>query len=156
MSEHAPQIKVITRLELYFSIRHINKALRLFADLFDHDYDTLAIFLTVAEVCLQAIFHIVALDPEQVDLEQLYADVNAVGMTALSVGELTGIPRETVRRKLKTLVDGGYLAISPKSRNIFLPPATIMSDRFIEIFGIHIRDIGQLVRSVAYYQRDPV
>jgi hypothetical protein len=155
MIEHAPQIKVLTRLELYFSVRHINKALRLFADLFDHDYDTLAIFLTVAEVCLQAIFHLVALDPDQVDLEQLYADVNAVGMTALAVGELTGIPRETVRRKLKSLIDEGYLAVSPKNRNIYLPPTTIMSDRFVEIFGAHIRDIGQLVRSVSYYQRDP-
>jgi DNA-binding IclR family transcriptional regulator len=75
-------------------------------------------------------------------------------MTALSIGELTGIPRETVRRKVKTLIDGGYLAISPKDKNIYLPASTITSDEVVEIFGFHVRDVGQLVRSVSYYQRD--
>ena len=154
MSENPTSLEILTRLELYFSVRHITKAMKLFGDLFDHDYDTVAIFLTVTEVCLRAIFHLVALDPKQVDIEQLYADLNAVGMTALSIGELTGIPRETVRRKVKMLVDGGYLAISPKDKNIYLPASTITSDEVVEIFGFHVRDVGQLVRSVSYYQRD--
>lgn len=32
-----------------------------------------------------------------------------VGVSALSIGEITGIPRETVRRKIATMVDGGML-----------------------------------------------
>lgn len=156
MTDPTSPLKVLTRLELYFSVRHINKALRLFGPLFDYDYDMLAIFLAVAEVCLQAIFHLVAVDPEQVDIDKLYADINAVGMTALSIGEQTGIPRETVRRKLKTLIDDGYLAQSAKNKNIYLPTSTITDARFIDIFGVHVQDIGQLVRTVAYYQRDPI
>jgi hypothetical protein len=154
MNENPTPLAILTRLELYFSIRHITKAMKLFGELFDHDYDTVAIFLTVAEVCLRAIFHLVALDPQEVDIEKLYGDLNAVGMTALSIGELTGIPRETVRRKVKTLIDGGYLAISQKEKNIYLPASTITSDELVEIFGFHVRDVGQLVRSVSYYQRD--
>ena len=156
MNDQPSPLKVLTRLELYFSVRHVNKAMRAFGQLFDYDYEVVAIFLTVAEVCLQAIFHLVALDPDQVDIEKLYEDINAVGMTALSIGEQTGIPRETVRRKLKTLIDGGFLEVSPKSKNIYLPSSTITSDRFVDIFGVHVRDVGQLVRSVAYYQRDPI
>jgi hypothetical protein len=156
MSEHPPSLQVLTRLELYFSVRHVNKTMKFFGELFNHDYDSVAIFLTVAEVCLQAIFHLVALDPDDVNIEQLYADINAVGMTALSIGELTGIPRETVRRKLKTLTDGGYLAISARNKNFYLPTSTITSERFTDIFGAHVKDVGQLVRAVAYYQRNPV
>ena len=153
MNENGTPLEILTRLDLYFSVRHITKTMRLFGDLFDHDYDTVAIFLVVTEVCLRAIFHLVALDPTKADIEQLYGNLNAVGVSALSIGELTGIPRETVRRKVKTLVDGGYLAVSPKERNVYLPASTINSERVAEIFGFHVRDVGQLVRSVSYYQR---
>jgi hypothetical protein len=153
MNENSTPLEILTRLDLYFSVRHITKAMRLFGDLFDHDYDTVAIFLVVTEVCFRAIFHLVALDPAKIDIEHLYDNLNVVGVTALSIGELTGIPRETVRRKVKTLVDGGYLAISPKERNIYLPASTISNEKVAEIFGFHVRDVGQLVRSVSYYQR---
>ncbi len=141
---------------MYFSVRHVNKALKIFGEIFDHDYDKVAIFLTVAEVCLQAIFHRVALDPARVDAKQLYADVDAVGMTALGISELTGIPRETVRRKVKALIDHGHLALSPKSKNVYLSIGVVTKERFVEAFSTHVKDVGQLVRAVAYYQRDPM
>jgi hypothetical protein len=153
MNDETHSIQILTRLELYFSIRHVNKAMKLFGPLFDHDYEMVAIFLTVAEVCLQALFHVVAQDPEAIDMEALYADANVVGMTALSIGEQTSIPRETVRRKLKLLTDGGFLAVSPRNKNIFLPTSTITSDRFLDLFEAHVKDISQLVRAVSYYQR---
>jgi hypothetical protein len=156
MTEPNPPLHVLTRLELFFSIRHINRAMRLFGSLFEHDYEMVVIFLTVAEVSLQAIFHLVALDPEHVDMEKLYDDINAVGVTALSIGEQTSIPRETVRRKLKTLIDGGFLAVSAKTKHIYLPTSTLTSERFRDLFGVHVRDIAQLVRTIAYYQRDPL
>jgi hypothetical protein len=154
MNDSPTSLNVLTRLELYFSIRHVIKAMKLFGKLFDHDYDMVAIFLTVAEASLRAIFHLVALDPKEIDVEKLYADLNAVGMTALSIGELTGIPRETVRRKVRALIDRGYLAVSQKEKNIYLPASTITSLEVMEIFGFHLNDVGQLVRSVSYYQRD--
>jgi CRP-like cAMP-binding protein len=154
MNEHAPALQTLTRLELYFSIRHINKVMKTFGEVFDHDYETVAIFLCVAEVCLQAIFHLVALDPNEVNAQQLYNDINAVGMTAFGVGERTGIPRETVRRKIKNLIDKGYLAMSGKNKNIYLPTSTLLSERFLELFAGHIKDVGQMVRAIAYYQRD--
>jgi hypothetical protein len=153
MNQTPTPLAILTRLELYFSVRHITKTMKLFGDLFDHDYDTVAIFLTVAEVCLRSVFHLVAVDPDDVDADKLFADLNTVGMTALSIGQLTGIPRETVRRKVKTLVDGGYLAISQKDKNICLSASTLMSNGLAEIFDFHVRDVGQLVRSVSYYQR---
>ena len=153
MSEHSPVVQLLTQLELYFSVRHVNKSMRTFGQLFDDDYDKVAIFLTVAEACLQAIFHLVALDPEQVDIEKLYSDINEVGMTALSIGEQTRIPRETVRRKLKALIDEGFLAVAATSKNIYLPAETLRSERMSELFKWHIKDVGQLIRSVSYYQR---
>jgi hypothetical protein len=156
MSDSPPALQILTRLELYFSIRHTNRAMRLFGQVFDNDYDTVAIFLTVAEVCLQAIFHLVAVAPGDIDLEQLYADVNSAGMTALSIAEITGIPRETTRRKLNQLIANGHLAIAEKGKHIYLPLSVVMNDQFFDIFTAYVKDIGQLVRTVTFYQRDPL
>ncbi len=156
MDAHNPTIKTLTRLELYFSVRHVNKAMRTFAQLFNYDYETAAIFLTVFEACLQAIFHVVALDPGHIDVENVYREINSIGLTALTIGEQTGIPRETVRRKLKALIESGHLATAETSKNIYLPASTLNRPEFAEIFEGHIRDVAQLVRTVAYYQRDPV
>jgi hypothetical protein len=156
MSDSPPALQVLTRLELYFSVRHTNRAMRLFGQVFNNDYDTVAIFLTVAEACLQAIFHLAAVDPGNIDLEQLYTDVNSSGMTALGIAELTGIPRETVRRKLNQLILNGHLAISEKNKHIYLPVAVVISETFFDIFTSYVKDIGQLVRTVAFYQREPL
>jgi hypothetical protein len=155
MSDTPPADLVLTRLDLYFAIRHTNRAMRLFGRIFDHDYDMAAIFLTVAEVCFQAIFHLAAADPAEINIEQLYTDENVAGMTTLSIAELTGIPRETVRRKLKFLIENNFLAVSPNSKNIYLPAATIRSERFLEPFTSYVKDVGQLVRTVMFYQRGP-
>lgn len=156
MNDPGDPVEALTRLELYFSVRHINKALRMFGDLFNHDYDRAAIFLTVAEISLRAIFHRIALDPGLPATGTLHLDINDIGVTALAVSELTGIPRETVRRKLKTLIAAGHLAMATKTKTIYLPIEVMIHDRLAEIFTGHVKDVGQLVRAVAYYQRDPV
>jgi hypothetical protein len=156
MNDPGDPLEALTRLELYFSVRHINKALRAFGDLFNHDYDRVAIFMTVAEIGLRAIFHRIALDPNAPVGGKVQMDIHDVGVSALAVSELTGIPRETVRRKLKILIAEGHLAIATKSKTIYLPIEAMTRTRIAEIFTGHVKDVGQLVRAVAYYQRDPV
>jgi hypothetical protein len=81
MSEEAADLRVLTRLELYFSTRHTLRTMRLFADLFGNDYDLVIIFLAVAEVGLQAVFHLAAINPETVEIKDLYERLGSAGLS---------------------------------------------------------------------------
>ncbi len=154
ISQAPPGISVLTRLEVYFSIRHTLRNMRQFAELFENDYDLVIIFLTVAEVGLQAIFHLAAVNPEEVDIAESFKEASSVGLSMLTIGELTGIPRETVRRKVHRLVDMGYLAIKAKDKSIFIPASTFTSDRMLEILGNHALETSKLVKTIRFYNKD--
>ena len=148
-----PKLELVTKLELYFSIRHTARAMRLFAEAMDYDYDCVVIFLSVAEVCLQAAFYIAPVDPGPRDIETLYSQVASSGLSLMTIAEITGIPRETARRKVKKLVDDKHLAISDQTKNVYLPLSVVMSTKFFDRFTSHMNEASQLVKSIAYYQR---
>jgi hypothetical protein len=154
MNAAAPQVEVLTRLELYFSMRHTLRTMRQFAEVFEHDYDLAMIFLTVVEVGLQAIFHLAAVNAQTVDIDAIYKELSATGLSVMSIGESTGIPRETVRRKVRRLVDLGYLAIREKDKAIYVPASTITEPRMLEILTLHVAEVGALVRTIRFYSKD--
>jgi CRP-like cAMP-binding protein len=156
MSQTPAGIAVLTRLELYFSARHTLRTMRQFAEVFDHDYDLVIIFLTVAEVALQAIFHLAAVNPHDGDIAESFKDLSAVGLSVLSIGESTGIPRETVRRKVRRLIDMGFLAMKDRDKSIYIPIATMTSPKMLDILANHVSEIGSLVRTVRFYSKEPV
>jgi CRP-like cAMP-binding protein len=148
-----PKLEILTRLELYFSVRHTARTMRLFAEVMDYDYDCVVIFLSVAEVCFQAVFHLAPIEPGPKDIERLYSQVASSGLSIMTIAEITGIPRETARRKVKKLVDDGYLSISDQTKNIYLPISVVISSKFYDRFDSHIREASQLVRSISYYSK---
>src|SRR5580658_756893 len=115
-----PKFELVTKLDLYFSVRHTARTMRLFAEVLDYDYDCVVIFLSVAEVCFQAAFHLAPIDVGPKDIENLYSEVASSGLSVMTIAEITGIPRETARRKVKKLVDDKHLAISDHTRNVYL------------------------------------
>jgi len=154
MNEPRPELAILTRLELYFSIRQLSKAMRRFSDVFDHDYDMAIIFLIVAEAAFRAIVHLVAAETDFEQFEKIYMDENSVGLTLLNIGENSGIPRETVRRKVKWLVDQKYLGTLNNNKSVYLPLSTIGDRRFISIFESHAADVVQLVKTIQFYTKE--
>ncbi len=154
MGDTAHPVGVLRRLELYFSIRHMLRAMRQFSELFEHDYDLVMIFLSVAEAGLQAVFHHAAVNAQEIDIEATYEALGAAGLSIMSIGESTSIPRETVRRKVRRLVDMGYLDIRDKDKSIYLPPAAINNPKILEILTYHVKDVGALVKTISFYSRD--
>jgi hypothetical protein len=154
MTRPRSEIEILTKLELYFSIRHTARTLRAFSEVLDHDYDNVAIFLAVAEVCLQAAFHLAPVSPGTADIEQIYSQIARSGLSVMTIGEITGIPRETVRRKVKKLTEQKYLALSEETNNIYLPASVIISKKFRDIFVTHLGETAQFVRAVSFYSRD--
>lgn len=151
MSEDAADLRVLTRLELYFSTRHTLRTMRLFADLFGNDYDLVMIFLAVAEVGLQAVFHLAAINPETVEIQDLYEKLSATGLSIFSIAEATGIPRETVRRKVHQLISKGFLGIRDKDKNVCLPASTLSDPDMLAIMNLYATEIATLVRTIQYY-----
>lgn len=147
------KLEILTRLDLYFSVRHTARTMRLFAEILDYDYDCVVIFLSVAEVCFQAAFHLAPIDVGPRDIENLYSQFASSGLSVMTIAEITGIPRETVRRKVKKLVDDGHLAISQHTKNVYLPVSVVLSTKFFDRFKSHVNEAAQLVKSIAYYQK---
>jgi hypothetical protein len=154
MSQTAADLKVLTRLELYFSTRQTLRTMRLFAGLFRNDYDLVMIFLAVAEVGLQAVFHMAPADPHPVEIKDLYDRLSTTGISIFSIAEATGIPRETVRRKVHQLVATGFLAIRDKDKNVYVPASALSDPEVLEIMNLFVTDIGALVRTIEYYRDD--
>lgn len=150
MSEEAGDLRVLTRLELYFSTRHTLRTMRLFADLFGNDYDLVIIFLAVAEVGLQAVFHLAAINPEAVEIKDLYERLSSAGLSIFSISEATGIPRETVRRKVHQLVSKKFLGIRDKDKNVYLPGSALAEPEMLDIMNLYVNEIGTLVRTIQY------
>lgn len=128
--------------------------MRLFAEIMDFDYDCVIIFLSVAEACFQSVFHLAPMGHGGVDIEKTYSSTAQSGLSVMTIGEITGIPRETVRRKVKKLVDDKCLAISESTKNVYLPASVVISDRFYGKFQAHMGEAEQLVKTVRFYQRD--
>lgn len=150
----AHPIGVLRRLELYFSVRHILRAMRQFAELFEHDYDLVMIFLSVVEAGLQAVFHHAAVNAQEIDIDAVYDTLGTAGLSIMSIGESTSIPRETVRRKVRRLIDMGYLSVSDKDKSIYIPKSAINDPKILEILTYHVKDVGSLVKTISFYSRD--
>jgi hypothetical protein len=144
-------LAVLTRLELYFSLRLVTRTMRRFAQLLDHDYDMLMIFFIVVESCLQAIIVFGGSNADFVTMEKGYMESVSLGLSVLTIGETTGIPRETVRRKIKMLVDLGLLATSDKSRTVYVPLATLVREDISEMIRTYTSDTEQLVNTARLY-----
>ena len=64
-------------------------------------------------------------------------------MNALSVSATTGIPRETVRRKLKLLVEKGVLV--EKDGGYIYKPGNVQDPQHLEAFERGMRDTLQFI-----------
>jgi hypothetical protein len=121
---------------------------------FDHDYDLAIIFLTVAEAGLQAVFQLAAVNAQEIDTDAVYSELGSHGLSILSIAASTGIPKESVRRKLRYLMDKGYLDVSRKDRSIFVLASPNINPKILQIMQHHVADVGALVRTVHFYSKE--
>ena len=53
------------------------------------------------------------------NFQKLHSEIDLIGINAMSISEITGIPRPTVVRKLKYLITNNFLHINEKKRIMF-------------------------------------
>lgn len=151
MNDPNTDVTVLTRLELYFSIRQFTRTTRRFAEIFSHDYEMVMIFFIVVETCFQAILQLGGVSSDRESIEQIYLDSTSIGVSIFGIADASGIPRETVRRKVRAMTDLGYLASSEKTKNIYVPLSALFKPRILDAFRHYVGDIEQFVRTLQYY-----
>ena len=153
MKERKPDLAVLTRLDLYFSVRQFTRTMRCFAELFERDYDMVMIFFIVAESCFQSIIPLGGAGADAEAVERINLDTTSLGLSLFVIGEASGIPRETVRRKVKALIDMGYLATFEKNKNVYVPISALFKNEMLDAFRCYASEVDQFVRTVQYYSR---
>lgn len=155
MSDRTTDVSALTRLELYFSIRQVTRTTRRFAEIFGHDYEMVMIFFVVVETCFQAILHLGGASPDRASIEKAYLDAPVIGVSLFGISTASGVPRETVRRKVKAMTDQGYLAASETTKAIYVPLSALFEPRIHEAFRLYVEDLDQFARTLQHYGRDP-
>jgi hypothetical protein len=107
----------------------------------------------VVESCFQSIIPLGGATADRKTLESAYLDSRSIGLPILAIGEASGIPRETVRRKVKRLTDMNYLATLPHNKNVYVPLSTLLDKAVVDAFTNYALDIDQLVKNLQYYSR---
>jgi predicted transcriptional regulator len=107
------------------------------------DIDMAAISETVDIAALEAKMRDPAFREAFGDYRQAVGIERQRPVNALSVSETTGIPRETVRRKLKTLMERGVLA--EKDGGYIYKPGNVQNPQHLEAFERGMRDTLQFI-----------
>ncbi len=81
------------------------------------------------------------------------------GINALSIAAATGIPRETVRRKLKLLVQRGFILEQTRGRYV-VKPGSLQKPDHLAAFGRAMRDVVRFMNEcvdheLAHWERKP-
>jgi len=109
------------------------------------------IFLVVAEVGLQAIVHLAPIELKALDIRDLYDSLSTASLSMFAISEATGIPRETVRRKVHQLIGEGFLAVRDKDKNIHVPISALSDPSVLEILNLYVSEAESLARTIGYY-----
>jgi hypothetical protein len=155
MNDPSADMSVLTRLELYFAIRQATRTTRQFAEIFAFDYEMVMIFFVVVETCFQAILHLGGASSDRKSIEKIYLDSALLGVSIFGIADATGIPRETVRRKVKAMTDRGQLAASTKTKNVYVPLSALFDPKILNAFRQYVDEIDQFTRSLKYYAKNP-
>ena len=89
--------------------RHFQRVCRLYRTLASGDLDLAIIASAASLAVLEGAMRDPAFREQFANLQTVVGEARQRGCNALSIAEATGLPRETVRRKMKRLVDMGFL-----------------------------------------------
>jgi len=115
--------------------------------LFDYDYERMVIYLVIANSNVQSIVNI----PEKFTP---FAATNVIipaelqrPATRSAIARATGLPRETVRRKVAGMIDSGMLTADAKG-GLILTPGILASRQIAELLAKNEANVRRLVRQV--------
>jgi hypothetical protein len=136
----------------YYSVEYMLRILRNLGPIFNFDYECMIIALSVS---LSNIQHLVA-SPE---LLAPYASLDAIipddlqrPVTRAAITRASGLPRETVRRKVQAMITAGVL-ITDARGGVRVKPGLFASEAFVRAIERNETDVRRLVRQLGAENR---
>ncbi len=124
--------ETISRLFALAFGRYFQRVCRLQRDLCEGDIDLAIIAGAAGIVSTEALMRNEALRQDFANMKTIVGDRQR-GCNALSLAEATGLPRETVRRKMKRLVEMGLL-VRRGARDYIWQPGVLQSPPYHQLF----------------------
>lgn len=136
-----------------YSIEYLLRTLRNLGPLFDFDYERMIITLSVSMGNVQHLMN----PPEQLaPFEDITAIIPAEiqrPVTRLAITRATGLPRETVRRKVAALVESGFL-IKDERGGVRLRPGALTDPKYVGAVLQNDADVRRMIRLAKPWAED--
>jgi len=131
----------------FYSVEYLLRTLRNLGPAFNHDYERMIITLSVTMGNVQ---HLINLPDQLAPYEDLSTIIPAElqrPVTRLAITRATGLPRETVRRKVASLIEAGVLIKDPRG-GVRMTPGALTSELLIGAVVQNDADVRRLVRLI--------
>lgn len=135
-----------SRVLSYFTAEFILRAALPIAAAFDNDYESVLIFLTIITQNDETLMLSQASRKRYASLNSAVPDTLIRPISRMALARLTGLPRETVRRKVLKLVERGYVEDTP--RGLIVPQCVREMPLYAELVAAQESNLRRLFSMV--------
>jgi len=128
----------------FYSVEYVLRFLRNVGPLFDFDYERMIIAFSVALSNVQALMASDAI-ADFPSLDSIIPAELQAPVTRSAIARSCGLPRETVRRKVKAMIGSGVL-ISDTRGGLRLTPGIFATEAFSRVVELNEADVRRLLR----------
>lgn len=129
----------------YYSMEYLLRTLRNLGPVFNYDYERVIIALSVTMGNIQHLVNSPAQLGPYEDLATVIPAELQRPVTRLAITRATGLPRETVRRKVASLIEAGVL-VGDERGGVRLAPGALMQGAFLTAVEQNDADVRRLAR----------
>ncbi len=129
----------------FHSVEYLLRTLRNLGPVFKYDYESAIIALSVTMGNVQHLVNTPEVLEPYADLSTIIPAELQRPVTRLSITRATGLPRETVRRKVAALIAAGVL-IKDERGGVRLTPGALTAEPFVQVVEQNEADVRRLFR----------
>jgi len=130
-----------------YSMEYLLRTLRNLGPVFNFDYERMIIALSVTMGNVQHLVNSPELAGPYADLSTIIPAELQRPVTRLAITRATGLPRETVRRKVASLIEAGVL-MKDERGGVRLTPGALTAEPMLGAVEQNDADVRRLVRLV--------
>ena len=137
-----------SRAIAYHSTDYVLRYMLGIGSIFNYEYETMLIYLVIANSGVQHLINTPSRFAPYASLDTIVPIELQSPATRSAIARATGLPRETVRRKVAGMLASGLLTTNPRG-GLFLTPGILSSDGIADLLAKNEADVKRLVRQVS-------